>query len=83
MKPLVFRHRQCASAKRAHTIARRMARRGLFCQVWFDPYVSKFKVDIWQSGNLKPEKVLRPFIVAFNPIMGKFVWYAVNSYGLP
>lgn len=80
---MVFRHRQCATQKRANTIARRMARQGFFSQVWFDPYVNVFKVDIWERGNLKPEKALRPFLMAFNPDSGKFVWYAVNSYGLP
>jgi hypothetical protein len=80
---MIFRHRQCKSADKAATIARRMARRGLFCQVWFDPYKSTFKVDIWEPGNLVPQKALRPFLVAYNPTEGRFVWYAVTSYGLP
>lgn len=80
---MVFRHRQYKAFDKAIILARRMAKLGLFCQVWFDPYVNLFKIDIWERGNLVPQKALRPFLMAYNPNQGRFVWYAVNSYGLP
>lgn len=74
-----FRHRAYQSSCKANKLARRMARMGLYCQVWFDSYTSTYKVDIWRKGALKAQ---RSFVVAYHPRLDKFMWYAAFSYGV-